>query len=122
MLSDFDRSVAEQIRAADPPFYALIAAAVMKADSSNLRTLSRGYPDIVRAVIGDEWYRVVWDVLTPIIVGCACAPDQGLMCLHHWEIAEESAASIQTLSAEELLEKLARSSAYGKEAEAEPES
>lgn len=88
MLNEIDKHIAEEIHAMDPPFYALIAAAVMKADSSNLRTLSRGYPDIVRAVIGDEWYRVVWDVLTPIIVGCACAPDQGLMCLHHWEQAE----------------------------------
>lgn len=122
MLNEFDKHIAEEIHAMDPPFYALIAAAVMKADSTNLRLLSRAYPDICTAVLGDTWLSIVYEVLRPVIVGCACAPDQGLMCLHHWEIAEGDAAEVRVLSAEDLLAKLARSSAYGKEAEAEPES
>lgn len=91
MLNEFDLHVAKEIHAMDPPFYSLIAAAVMKADSENLRLLSRAYPDICTAVLGDTWYSVVYEVLRPVIVGCACAPEQGLMCLHHYTIAEAEA-------------------------------
>lgn len=47
-MSLYDWQRARVLRAADEPFAALIMAAVMKADSSNLAKLQTAFPEIVR--------------------------------------------------------------------------
>lgn len=43
----YDYRVATQLAASDPPFDALVMAAVMKADTANLLALTRAFPDLV---------------------------------------------------------------------------
>lgn len=44
-MSHFDYEVSKQLAAADYPFYALIMAAMRKADSNNAALLSSAFPD-----------------------------------------------------------------------------
>lgn len=44
-MSRFDYEVGRRIAADDPPFYALIQAAMRRADSTNLRRLREAFPE-----------------------------------------------------------------------------
>lgn len=45
-MSRYDYQQSQEITAADPPFAALIMAAMRKADSTNSRLLAECFPDI----------------------------------------------------------------------------
>lgn len=45
VVSHYDYEVSNQIAIADPPFYALIMAAMRRADSRNLARLAAAFPD-----------------------------------------------------------------------------
>jgi hypothetical protein len=45
-MSHYDYIVSQQLSATDPPFYALIMAAMRKADSLNARTLQECFPGV----------------------------------------------------------------------------
>lgn len=49
-MSLFDYRAANKISAEDPPFYALIMAAMRKADTVNLPKLRAAFPDTYREV------------------------------------------------------------------------
>lgn len=49
-MSLFDYRKAQELAKADIPFYALIMAAMRKADSTNLAMLRSMYPEIYREV------------------------------------------------------------------------
>ena len=45
-MSHYDYKIAQQILASDPPFYALIQAAMRKADTDNLNALRLVFPGV----------------------------------------------------------------------------
>lgn len=45
-MSLFDYRASQQISATDPPFYALIMAAIRKADSQNAARLRMAFPEV----------------------------------------------------------------------------
>lgn len=45
-MSLYDYRASQQISATDPPFYALIMAAVRKADTQNAARLRMAFPDV----------------------------------------------------------------------------
>lgn len=45
-MSLYDWNVALRLSAADPPFYSLIMAAMLKADTTNQALLRQAWPDI----------------------------------------------------------------------------
>ena len=45
-MSKFDYLASKKISLDDPPFYAIIMAAMRRADSSNLAKLQRAYPEV----------------------------------------------------------------------------
>lgn len=49
-LSEYDHEIARRLYASDLPFNALIGAALMRADTANVRILSDAYPDIAATV------------------------------------------------------------------------
>ncbi len=49
-MSAYDYHASHQISATDPPFYALIMAAMRKADTANLAKLRAAFPDTYREV------------------------------------------------------------------------
>jgi len=49
-VSSYDFSIAEQIHRNDPPFKALIMAAILKADEVNKRLLKVAFPDLTEEV------------------------------------------------------------------------
>jgi hypothetical protein len=51
--NEYDRQVALALKANDLPFYSLIMAAMMRADSTNLRLLRTAYPDVYEGVRGN---------------------------------------------------------------------
>jgi hypothetical protein len=46
MLDEYAYKQAKMLAQLDPPFYALIAAAMMKADSENFTKLTRAWPEV----------------------------------------------------------------------------
>lgn len=48
MLSRFDYEMSQQIATHDYPFYALLAAAMRRADSDNAEKLIREFPEVWR--------------------------------------------------------------------------
>jgi hypothetical protein len=46
-MSIHEYVISKQLNADDPPFYALIMAAVMQADSENFRLLTQAWPEVV---------------------------------------------------------------------------
>lgn len=49
-MSHYDYMAANALRAGDPPFYALIMAAVMKADTLNAAKLAAMWPEVTAEV------------------------------------------------------------------------
>lgn len=49
-MSLYDYRMSQEINKADPPFYALIMAAIARADTHNLARLRDAFPDIYREV------------------------------------------------------------------------
>lgn len=49
-LNDFDRGVATELAMADVPFRALIAAAMLRADTAQLERLTAMWPGIVESL------------------------------------------------------------------------
>lgn len=45
-MSLFDYEVSKQLASGDPPFYALIMAAMRRADSENLECLRKAFPSV----------------------------------------------------------------------------
>ncbi|MGJ6122705.1 hypothetical protein QN239_09025 [Mycolicibacterium sp. Y3] len=45
-MSLYDYRASRQIAAADPPFYALIMAAIRKADTQNAARMSMAFPEV----------------------------------------------------------------------------
>lgn len=45
-MSHYDYKVSREIAATDPPFYALIMAAMRKADTPNAALLKAAFPDV----------------------------------------------------------------------------
>ena len=46
-MSHFDYTYSKRLSVGDPPFYALIMAAIRKADSVNLLQLEMAFPEVV---------------------------------------------------------------------------
>ena len=47
-MSLYDYKAAEEMRLKDPPFYALIMAAMVRADSNNIVKLQDAFPEVWR--------------------------------------------------------------------------
>lgn len=53
MTMDYDISIARELHRSDVPFYALIYAAMLKADGPNLAVLRAGFPEQHKALRDD---------------------------------------------------------------------
>ncbi|PQM45704.1 hypothetical protein C1Y40_04148 [Mycobacterium talmoniae] len=70
-MSLYDYRAAHELTKADPPFYALIMAAMRKADTVNLAKLRAAFPDTYREVEA-RWHPAercrVGDRMTPLVL------------------------------------------------------
>ena len=50
-MSHYDYIISQQLSASDPPFYALIMAAMRKASSTNIDKLRFAFPDVYEELL-----------------------------------------------------------------------
>jgi len=97
-MSRNDYEVAKQIESTNPPFMALIMAAIRKADSANASLLQRAWPETVAELNyrywsagglmpGEDGYTRDGDDNLPVTVTdkppCICGTTRSIQCVAH---------------------------------------